>query len=308
MAFLYKSVAERGEYWKSVFALREPDLPFRIWPDIGDPAEVRYMAVWLPPDDLATTYPNLEVLFSVGAGVDQLNLDLVPPHVKVVRMLDPGVPDIMAEFVSMAVLSLHCGVHVHRERQSAGIWTPLPLVPAAARRVGVLGLGQMGSLACRKLAHAGFQVAGWNRSAREIKGIETFAGRDRLDAFLSRTDILVCLLPLTSETKGFLGRELFAKLPPGAMVVNVGRGGHLDADALLAALDDGQLSAAFLDVTEPEPLPQEHPIWRHPRIILTPHIASSAQPETSVEVILQNLQRLRAGEEPIGLIDRQRGY
>lgn len=308
MAFLYKSEAARGNHWKSVFAEREPDLPFWMWPDIGDPAQVRYMAAWLPPDDIATGYPNLEVLFSVGAGVDQLNLDAVPPQVKVVRMLDPSVPEIMAEFVVTAVLSLHCDVLTHRQRRPLGLSEPVPLRPAETRRVGVLGLGQLGSLACRKLASAGFQVAGWSRSPHEVEGIETFAGADAFDTFLARTEILVCLVPLTSATRGILGSEVFSKLPRGAMIVNVGRGGHLDQAALLAALDSGQISGAVLDVTEPEPLPADNPMWRHPRILLTPHIASAAQPETSVEVILDNLNRLRAGKDPIGLIDRQRGY
>ncbi|MDR6870787.1 glyoxylate/hydroxypyruvate reductase A [Bosea sp. BE125] len=308
MIFLYKSEAVRGNHWKAVFEEREPDLPFRIWPDVGDPALVKYMAVWLPPDDIVTGYPNLEVLFSVGAGVDQLNLDLVPPNVKVVRMLDPSVPQIMAEFVTTAVLSLHCDVLTHMGQQQRGLWNPLPSATAGTRRVGVLGLGQLGSLACKKLAYAGFKVAGWSRSHHEIEGIETFSGEGEFDAFLGRSDILVCLLPLTAETQGILNGELFAKLPRGAMLVNVGRGGHLDQGALLAALDSGQISGAVLDVTDPEPLPPDHPMWTHPRILLTPHIASSAQPGTSVEVILRNLDLLRAGKEPIGLIDRQRGY
>lgn len=308
MTFVYKSEAVRGNYWKSVFAEREPGLPFRMWPDVGDPAQVRYMAAWLPPDDIATTYPNLEVLFSVGAGVDQLDLDAVPPHVKVVRMLDPSVPEIMAEFVVTAVLSLHCDVLTHRDQQQRGIWNPLRSQSAGSRRVGVLGLGQLGSLACKKLTYAGFRVAGWSRSRHEIDGIETFSGTDEFDAFLGRTDILVCLLPLTPATQGILGGEVFSRLPHGAMIVNVGRGGHLDQAALLAALDSGQISGAVLDVIDPEPLPPDHPMWRHPRILLTPHIASAAQPETSVEVILKNLQLLRAGKDPVGLIDRQRGY
>ncbi|AMJ61392.1 2-hydroxyacid dehydrogenase [Bosea sp. PAMC 26642] len=308
MTFLYKSEVARGNHWKSIFATREPNLPFRMWPDVGDPALVRYIAAWLPPDDIATAYPNLEVLFSVGAGVDQLDLDAVPSHVKVVRMLDPSVPEIMAEYVVTAVLSLHCDVLTHAAQQQSGIWNPLPSRSAGSRRVGVLGLGQLGRLACNKLATAGFRVAGWSRSRHEIDSIETFVGADEFDAFLGRTDILVCLLPLTPATQGILGGSVFSRLPHGAMIVNVGRGGHLDQAALLAALDSGQISGAVLDVTDPEPLPSNHPMWQHPRILLTPHIASAAQPETSVEVILDNLQLLRAGKDPIGLIDRQRGY
>jgi glyoxylate/hydroxypyruvate reductase A len=308
MTFLYKSEAARGQHWKSVFAEREPDLPFLIWPERGDPAKVRYIAAWLPPDDLATAYPALEVLFSVGAGVDQLDLSQVPPHVRVVRMVDPGVPEMMSEFVSSAVMALHCDVLAHRRNQDLREWRPLPPRPASSRRVGVMGLGRLGARSCQKLAGLGFDVSGWSRSRHEIGGIRTFAGEDEFGAFLSRTDILVCLLPLTQDTQGILGEALFARLPQGAMIVNAGRGGHLDEAALLRALDAGRIGGAVLDVTMQEPLPAQSPLWSHPGILITPHIASFAEAGTSVEVILGNIARLRAGEEPIGLVDRTRGY
>jgi glyoxylate/hydroxypyruvate reductase A len=308
MTFLYKSESARGEHWKSVFAEREPDLPFLIWPERGDPAKVRYIAAWLPPDDLASAYPNLEVLFSVGAGVDQLDLTQVPLHVHVVRMVDPGVPEMMSEFVSSAVMALHCDVLAHRRNQDLRKWRPLPPRPASSRRVGVMGLGRLGARSCQKLAGLGFDVAGWSRTRHEIDGIRTFAGEGEFGTFLSGTDILVCLLPLTEETQGILGEALFTQLPKGAMIVNAGRGGHLDEAALLRALDEGQISGAVLDVTMQEPLPAESPLWSHTGILITPHIASFAEAGTSVEVILDNIARLRAGEEPIGLVNRARGY
>jgi glyoxylate/hydroxypyruvate reductase A len=308
MVFLYKGEPKRGNYWKSVFAAREPDLPFRIWPDVGDPAEVKYIGAWLPPDDIDTAYPNLEVLFSTGAGVDQLNLTKVPPGVQVVRMLDPSIPQMMSEYVLTAVLALHRDLLSYSHQQRSGIWNELPLTLAASRRVGVLGLGWLGGFTCSRLASIGFRVAGWSRSRRDLEGIETYAGPDQLDAFLGRTDILVCLLPLTQETRGILGSRLFDKLPRGAMLVHVGRGGHLDQQALLEALESGQISGAVVDTTDPEPLPPDHPMWRHPRILITPHIASAARGETSVEVVLSNLQLLRSGKAPVGLVDRERGY
>jgi glyoxylate/hydroxypyruvate reductase A len=308
MTFLYKSEEVRGQHWKAVFAEREPDLPFLIWPERGDPEKVRYIAAWLPPDDLATAYPNLEVLFSVGAGVDQLDLTQVPPHVKVVRMVDPGVPEMMSEYVTTAVMALHCDVLAHRGSQTRREWSPMPPRPASGRRIGIMGLGRLGARSCQKLAGLGFDVSGWSRTRHEIEGIETFAGEDGFGAFLGKSEILVCLLPLTEETQGILGDALFAQLPKGAMVVNAGRGGHLDEAALVAALDSGHLAGAVLDVTIQEPLPPESPLWSHPGIFITPHIASFAEAGTSVEVILGNIARLRAGEEPIGLVDRGRGY
>jgi glyoxylate/hydroxypyruvate reductase A len=308
MTFLYKSEAARGLHWKSVFAEREPDLPFLIWPERGDPEKVRYIAAWLPPDDLATAYPHLEVLFSVGAGVDQLDLTQVPPHVRVVRMVDPGVPEMMSEFVTTAVMALHCDVLAHRKNQELREWRPLPPRAVSSRRVGVMGLGRLGARSCQKLAGLGFDVAGWSRSRHEIDGVKIFAGEVGFDAFLARTDILVCLLPLTEATQGILGDALFARLPKGAMIVNAGRGGHLDEAALIAALDSGHLAGAVLDVTSEEPLPAQSPLWSHPGILITPHIASFAEAGTSVEVILKNIALLRAGQEPIGLVDRTRGY
>ncbi|MDP3410796.1 glyoxylate/hydroxypyruvate reductase A [Bosea sp. (in: a-proteobacteria)] len=308
MALLYKSDPARGAEWAAILAQKAPDLSFRIWPEIGDPADIRYFAAWMPPDDLMTQFPNLELLISVGAGVDHFDLSKLPPDLPVARMVEPGIVDGMVEYVSMAVLSLHRDLIDYVAQQRAEVWKQIRVRPASTRRVGVLGLGMLGEACCRMLVPFGFQVAGWSRSGRDIDGVTSFAGTDALPEFLARTDILVCLLPLTDETRGMLNAELFAQLPKGAKLVNSGRGAHLDQDALLAALDSGQISAAVLDVTSPEPLTTGHPLWSHPRVLVTPHIASMTQPETAVEVVLENLRRHHAGEPLIGLVDRQRGY
>ena len=223
-------------------------------------------------------------------------------------MVESGIVDGMVEYVSMAVLGLHRDLIDYVAQQRDEVWKQIRVRPASTRRVGVLGLGMLGEASCRMLKNFGFQVAGWSRSRREIEGVSCFAGADELPDFLARTDILVCLLPLTDETRGMLDAELFAQLPHGAKLVNTGRGGHLDQDALLAALDSGQISAAVLDVTTPEPLTKGHPLWSHPRVLITPHIASMTQPETAVDVVLENLRRHHAGEPLIGLVDRKRGY
>lgn len=308
MALLYKSDPARGVEWKKILAEKAPDLSFRIWPEIGDPAEIRYFVAWMPPDNLMEQFPNLELLISSGAGVDHLDLSKLPPGLPVARMIETGIVDGMVEYVSMAVLGLHRDLIDYAAQQRDEVWRQIRVRPAATRRVGVLGLGMLGEASCRMLTNFGFQVAGWSRSRREIEGVTCFAGSEELPEFLARTDILVCLLPLTDETRGMLNAELFAQLPKGARLVNTGRGGHLDQDALLAALDSGQISAAWLDVTTPEPLTKGHPLWSHPRVLVTPHIASMTQPETAVEVVLENLRRHHAGEPLIGLVDRKRGY
>jgi glyoxylate/hydroxypyruvate reductase A len=171
-----------------------------------------------------------------------------------------------------------------------------------------MGLGSLGTAVLERLAAYGFRLRGWNRSPRTLAGVETFAGAEQMRTFLAGCDILVCLLPLTPATQGILNREVFAALPAGASVVNVGRGPHVvDAD-LLAALDAGHLSRAILDVTDPEPLPADHPFWAHPRVFVTPHVASMTQPETAAPILLENIRRHRRGESLLGVVDRAKGY
>lgn len=308
MSFVYKSDPVRGRRWAEIFAREAPELPFRIWPDIGDPAQVRFLAAWEPPANIRGVFPNLEVLFSSGAGVDQFDLTALPPDLPVVRMVEPGIINGMVEYVSWAVLALHRDLLQYQRQQRRGKWLVAPVRPAAQCRVGVLGLGSLGQAALAQLRGFGFDCAGWSRSRHRLDGVHCFAGADELPAFLARSRILVCLLPLTTETRGVLNAALFAQLPRGAGLVHVGRGPQLVHDDLLAALDSGQLGDAVLDVTDPEPLPPEHPFWRHPNICLTPHIASMTQPETAAQVVLDNLRRHRDGEPLLGLVDRARGY
>ncbi len=307
MTVLYKADPVRGAIWAERFARLAPDTPFRVWPDIGDPASVRYLIAW-QPDNLAITLPNLEVVFSVGAGVDQLDLARIPAHLPVVRMIEPGIVDGMVEYVTEAVLAIHRDLFDYALQQQARVWKPMQLRPAAARRVGVLGLGMLGTAVLERLRLFGFACAGWSRSPRSIEGVECFAGEDALDTFLARTDVLICLLPLTDATRGLLDRRIFAMLPAGASLVHVGRGPQLVTADLLDALNRGQIHSAVIDVTDPEPLPVDHPLWRAPRVRITPHIASATHAETAVDVVLENLRRHRAGEPMIGQIDRARGY
>lgn len=308
MSILYRSDAPRAAAWAKYMAEHAADLEFRVWPEAGDLREVEYLVAWQVPPDFVAQMPNLKVLFSSGAGVDHVDLSAVPDHVPLVRMVEPGIINGMVEYVSLAALALHRDFFDYVEHKPTRRWNPIEVPPASARTIGVMGLGSLGCAVLERLATYGFRLRGWNRSPRSIEGVQTFAGADRLQPFLAECDILVCLLPLTPATQGILNRELFAALPKGAAVVNVGRGPHLvDAD-LLAALDSGQLSRAILDVTEPEPLPSEHPFWTHPRIFVTPHVASMTQPETAAPILLENIRRHRRGEPLVGVVDRRRGY
>ncbi|SKC99988.1 glyoxylate/hydroxypyruvate reductase A [Burkholderia sp. CF099] len=308
MTLLYKADPERGKLWAQHFAQKAPEIPFRLWPDVGDPAAVRYLAAWQPPDDPARTLPNLEVIFSVGAGIDQFDLSRVPPHIAVVRMIEPGIVEGMVEYVTQAVLTIHRDLFDYALQQRQRVWREMPVRAASTRRVGVLGLGMLGTAVLERLRVFGFPCAGWSRSEHRLEGVECFAGVEALDAFLARTDVLVCLLPLTDATRGLLDKRLFGKLPKGASFVNVGRGPQVNQQDLLDALDSGQLQNAILDVTDPEPLPESHPFWTHPRVRITPHIASATRPESAVDVVLENIRRRRDGLPMVGQVDRSRGY
>ena len=308
MALLYKADPVRGEQWKRLFAEHAPDIEWRAWPDIGDPKDIRYLAAWQAPDDLETLLPNLQVLFALSAGVDQLDLDRLPTTLPVVRLLDPSITQGMCEYASFAVLSLHRDMLRYRQQQMARCWQAHRLQPAAKRRVGVMGLGTQAQQSLATLQTFGFALSGCARSEHSIAGVDCFAGAEQLPAFLGQCDIVLCVLPLTEQTKGILNRQLFQHLPKGAALVNMGRGGHLVEEDLLEALASGQLSAAVLDVLEQEPAAPDHPFWQHPQILLTPHIAAMTQPESAFSVLLENIRRHQRGESMLGQVDRKQNY
>ena len=291
------------------FAAGDLDVDLQPWN--GHAIGARYAIVWLPPAELFAAETGLRAVFNLGAGVDALlGRNVVPPHLPIIRLVDAGMAPRIAEYVCFAIARITRGLdrfgpppHGSRDWNASRPRDELP-------RVGVLGLGAMGFAILDAVARFGYPVAGWSRT-REIEGVQTFAGESGLDAFLARTDILVDALPLTPKTQDLLDRRFFARMPRGAHVINVGRGGTIVDGDLLAALDQGQLASATLDVFRVEPLPADHPFWTHPKITVTPHLAAPTPYGPAAEQIATALRQLEQGaaaSDLPGYVDRSTGY
>ena len=308
MALMFLSPDDPAELWRRELLGRMPELEVRIWPEVGDPAGIDLALVWrAPPGELAR-YPNLKAIFSLGAGIEGLIGDPTVPDVPIARMVDPSLTRTMSEYVLLAVLRHHREFDRFERAQRAREWAYRFPPQATERRVGIMGLGELGAAVADRLVRHGFAVSGWSRAAKALPGVTDYVGRSELHGFLHRTDILVCLLPLTAETRGILDAETFAGLPHGACVINVARGAHLVEPDLLAALEAGHLAGATLDVFQTEPLPLESPLWSHPAVLITPHVASYCLPATAADGVVENIRRARTGQPLRHQVDRSRGY
>lgn len=281
-----------------------------LWsPDDVDPRSVDIVLTTVPGPGALAPYRSLKLIQSLWMGVETLVADAtLPRDVPLARMIDPHMTRAMVESVLAHVLGAHLQHDEYARFQQEARWKMLRSPIAATRSVGILGLGELGQAAGTALRALGFQVAGWSRTPRRVEGIECFDGATALDAFLRRSEILVVLLPLTPATRGVIDARFLARLPDGAVLINLARGALVRDDDLLAALDTGRLRHAVLDVFNAEPLPPGHRYWSHPRVTVTPHVAALTNPETAAAFVAENVRRLRAGEKPLGLVDRVRGY
>ncbi|TWT03069.1 glyoxylate/hydroxypyruvate reductase A [Reyranella sp. CPCC 100927] len=312
-AFTYVSNAQGGgdaAGWRQrLGAALDETIDLRAWPDVGDTSDVEIALAWKPPAGVLARFPNLKLIVSTGMGVDHLLVDPdLPADVPIVRVIDPGLVGQMAEYAIYWTLHYHRDMESYAAQQRQHLWRDIPFTDTATRRVGVMGLGEIGADTARKLALLGFATAGWSRSPRTIDGVTCFHGADGFEAFLKRTDVLIDVLPMTPQTAGLLNARTLGLLPPGAVLINMARGGHVVDRDLIAALDGGHLSAAVLDVFHVEPLPGDHPFWAHPKIKVTPHIAGPTNPRTAAESVADNVRRLRAGRPLLNQIDRAAGY
>lgn len=299
----------RAGWWKETMQSLLPDIPVFLWDDDYDVEAIRYAVVWKPPAGGLKRFPNLECIVSIGAGIDHITVDPeLPKHVPIIRTTGDQLTVRMREYVLLHVLRLHRRLPEIEAGQSLREWRQIVVPPATERTVGVMGLGKLGADCAFALARVGFDVAGWARSQKQIDGVTCFAGEAGFEAFLQRTEILVNLLPLTPATEGILDRKLFAALPKGAKVINAARGEHLVEEDLLAALESGQIGGATLDVFHTEPLPPDHPFWDHPKVLVTPHVASMIDPLAGGRLIAANIEAFRAGEPVADMVDAERGY
>jgi glyoxylate/hydroxypyruvate reductase A len=302
------------EPWVERFSRLLPDRRIVVQGEPFDRRDIRYVATWGPQAGSLDDLPNLELLVSLGAGVDHLMRYSNLPDVPIVRVIEENLTNRMSEYVVMHALMLLRDQRRYDAQQRAKVWEDNRSQPAAGEvRVGMLGFGVLAQDAARKLQVMGFEVAAWSRTRKSAEWCRTYAGAAELDAFLGRTDILVCLLPLTPDTRGTLNRDLFRKLARdgrlgGPMLMNVARGGlQVEAD-ILACLEDGTLKAATLDVFETEPLPEISPLWSHPAVTISPHSAATSEPDATARYIVEQIRRHEAGEPLQGVVDRKRGY
>ena len=299
--------------WAELFRARGEGRPVRLWPEIGDASDVEIACVWRAPHGLLATLPNLRLIVNLAAGVDHLLADPNLPDVPIVRAAHADLSMRVTEYVVLHTLRYHRRQPLYEAQQRQRLWKEHPQPAASEVAVGVMGLGVIGTEAVRVLARIGFRVAGWSTSEKLVDGVETFHGAAGLDPFLARTEILICLLPLTKTTRGILNRSFFARLKRdgaagGAFLINAGRGRlQIDGD-ILAALEDGTLSGATLDVFPHEPLPPESSLWAHPKATITPHNAGDILPDILVAEVMAQVARLDRGQPLLNVVDRTRGY
>ncbi|MFT5539188.1 MAG: glyoxylate/hydroxypyruvate reductase A [Alphaproteobacteria bacterium] len=309
MALLIKAGREPVENWIEAFNAAIPDMECRPWPDVGNPDDIEVVVANELPEGVFSSFPNLKLVAGTRVGVEGLLKDTsLPAHIPILRNTDRERAATMTAWVLYNVIRHHRRFEDYKENQSLKKWEHLKYIPPEKTRIGIMGMGMLGTTVARALNGLMYQIAGWSRSRKVIPDVESFAGLEELESFLARTEILITILPKTPALQDLMNAERFAQLPKGAYVINCGRGDLTNEDALLAALDSGHLSGAALDVFKVEPLPQDSTIWEHPKITLTPHYSCNGRAVYGAEGIIEAILKLRNGETLTGLVDRSLGY
>lgn len=308
-ALLFDLPDHPHERWTAHLREFLPTLDIRASVDEKTAADIAYCVAWKPAPGKLRSLPNLKIVFSMGAGVDGIVADpTYPRHIPLARVVDDTLAQAMSEYVVLSVLYWHRRLHDFTNLQRDKKWRQLAAPRAPHVRVGILGFGVLGQAAARALSALNYQLSGWSATPKQAEGVKTFHGAGQLDAFLAQSDVLVCLLPLTEETRGILNERTFGALPKDACIVNAARGGHVVEPDLIKALDSGHLRGATLDVFSAEPLPATSPLWSHPKVVMTAHSAAFTDPASFMRQVATTIRRMDDGLPPENLVDFARGY
>jgi len=294
---------------QKIEVLLEGETEVWIYPDIPDKEKVEMAVLWKHPEGLLQQLPELKLVSSLGAGVEHLLSDPgLPDDLRITRIVDEALTSSMRNYVLLTVLSIQRSFRYMLENQRERSWVkPDPV--ERLLRIGILGMGELGGAIARVLRSLSFEVWGYSRQAKKLKGVHCISAQDMTPAdFAEQVNLLVCLLPATAETKGILNRELFSRMPPGSFLINVARGAHLSEPDLVEAIKTGQIKEAYLDVFQEEPLPLNHPFWLYPEIVITPHIASVTNQNNAAAIIAENYRRLKQGEALLYEVSPEKGY
>lgn len=293
----------------ALFRQKLPDQDFRVWPEVGDVEDIEYALAWRPPDGELAKLPRLKAILSFAAGIDHLAGDSrLPKNVPIVRAVSEASKLTMSSYCAAQVLRFHHRLDLYAEFQKQGVWKQVLPRDMAETTVGVLGLGVLGLDLAQRLLALGFSVNGWARTGRPVDGVTVFHGDRGLVDCLASSSVIVCLLPLTEETRGILDARAFAAMPKDSYVINVARGGHVVVPDLIAAIDSGHLAGATLDVFDPEPLPADSPLWKHPKITVTPHTAGRMSSARVAQNMVEMLRHVTSGAALENVVDWNKGY
>lgn len=300
---------KKSELWETALNKRLPNTQIAIYPNNKAIKNAPFILCWKPEQDQFRAFPNLKVIQSLGAGVDHIfDTNPIPKGAKVVRLIDERLTVDMWEFTLAATMNYIKDFRLYAQQEQEKNWTPHQYKTIPETTVSIMGLGQIGGYVAAQFAKLGFKTQGWSNSKKRIRKVKTYAGQAELPKLLAKTDVLINILPLTPQTTGILNKENLQLLKKGAYIINVGRGGHLVENDLPNLIDSEQLSGATLDVFAQEPLPQNHPFWTHPKITVTPHIASLTNIESAINQVVENYQRMEKGEALLNEVSADKGY
>ena len=301
---------EDEKVWRQWVQSELPEIDVRVYPDVGNENEIEYAVVWKHPHGILKRYPNLKAILSLGAGVDHILSDPdLPKDLPIVRLVDVKLTHEMCFHALHWVLHFHSDHYLYMKQQLDRKWHQQGSIQPEDRTVGIMGLGNIGRGIGESLIDQGFKVLGWGANQKSSLGdIKYFFGKEQLSDFLVKTNILINVLPFSKDTKNMLRKDELKFLPRGSFIINMGRGGIINEADLLSLLDENHITAAALDVFEQEPLPTQNPLWNHPSVYITPHIAGQSNPKSSAKTIAENIRRIEDGKMPFPIYNITKGY